>query len=112
MDVCLGQIVGLMEKEVQSAQAMVGCLEIGNGLRTVGSTAMNAASSRSHAIFTITLEQRAAGDRWAPSETSGRDQREISSLSPGEISPLSPGETSGRSALSSSVSGRFRLFSH
>ncbi|KAG5843203.1 hypothetical protein ANANG_G00148260 [Anguilla anguilla] len=57
------KIVGLMEKEVQSAQEMVGCLEMGNGSRTVGSTAMNAASSRSHAIFTITLEQRASADR-------------------------------------------------
>ncbi|KAK1876790.1 Chromosome-associated kinesin KIF4, partial [Dissostichus eleginoides] len=37
---------------------MVGCLEIGNSARTVASTAMNAASSRSHAIFTLTLEQR------------------------------------------------------
>ncbi|XP_061104579.1 kinesin family member 4 [Conger conger] len=57
------KIVGLMEKVVQSAQEMVGCLEMGNGSRTVGSTAMNAASSRSHAIFTITLEQRASPDR-------------------------------------------------
>ncbi|KAJ8412438.1 hypothetical protein AAFF_G00127740 [Aldrovandia affinis] len=57
------KIVGLMEKEVFSAQEMVGCLELGNASRTVGSTAMNAASSRSHAIFTITLEQRANGDR-------------------------------------------------
>ncbi|XP_030010963.1 kinesin family member 4 isoform X2 [Sphaeramia orbicularis] len=42
---------------------MVGCLELGNSARTVGSTAMNAASSRSHAIFTITLEQRRGADR-------------------------------------------------
>ncbi|XP_036379797.1 kinesin family member 4 [Megalops cyprinoides] len=57
------KIVGLMEKEVFSAQQMVGCLEVGNTARTVGSTAMNAASSRSHAIFTITFEQRAGGDK-------------------------------------------------
>ncbi|KAG9351983.1 hypothetical protein JZ751_023234 [Albula glossodonta] len=57
------KIVGLTEKEVFSAQEMVGCLELGNASRTVGSTAMNAASSRSHAIFTITLEQRNGGDR-------------------------------------------------
>uniref|UniRef100_A0A673FVW4 Kinesin-like protein n=1 Tax=Sinocyclocheilus rhinocerous TaxID=307959 RepID=A0A673FVW4_9TELE len=42
---------------------MVGCLELGNSARTVGSTAMNAASSRSHAIFTISLEQRRKGDK-------------------------------------------------
>ncbi|KAK5859026.1 hypothetical protein PBY51_003123 [Eleginops maclovinus] len=57
------KIVGLTERRVFSAHEMVGCLEIGNSARTVGSTAMNAASSRSHAIFTITLEQRRGTDK-------------------------------------------------
>lgn len=57
------QIVGLTERQVSSASEMVGCLELGNSARTVGSTAMNAASSRSHAIFTITLEQRKGTDK-------------------------------------------------
>uniref|UniRef100_A0A668AZH1 Kinesin-like protein n=1 Tax=Myripristis murdjan TaxID=586833 RepID=A0A668AZH1_9TELE len=57
------KIVGLTEREVFSAHEMVGCLELGNSARTVGSTAMNAASSRSHAIFTITLEQRRGTDK-------------------------------------------------
>uniref|UniRef100_A0A665XC13 Chromosome-associated kinesin KIF4-like n=1 Tax=Echeneis naucrates TaxID=173247 RepID=A0A665XC13_ECHNA len=57
------KIVGLTERHVFSAQEMVGCLELGNSARTVGSTAMNAASSRSHAIFTITLEQRRGTDK-------------------------------------------------
>ncbi|KAM4619969.1 kinesin family member 4 [Polymixia lowei] len=57
------KIVGLTERVVLSAHEMVGCLEIGNSARTVGSTAMNAASSRSHAIFTITLEQRRGTDK-------------------------------------------------
>lgn len=57
------KIVGLTERKVVSAQEMVGCLELGNSCRTVGSTAMNAASSRSHAIFTITLEQRRGRDK-------------------------------------------------
>uniref|UniRef100_A0A8C9TS50 Kinesin family member 4 n=1 Tax=Scleropages formosus TaxID=113540 RepID=A0A8C9TS50_SCLFO len=57
------QIIGLTEKEVLTAQEMVGCLELGNSARTVGSTAMNAASSRSHAIFTVTLEQRRSNDK-------------------------------------------------
>uniref|UniRef100_A0A672IDG6 Kinesin family member 4 n=1 Tax=Salarias fasciatus TaxID=181472 RepID=A0A672IDG6_SALFA len=56
------KIVGLTETRVFSAQEMVSCLEVGNCARTVGSTAMNAASSRSHAIFTITLEQRRGVD--------------------------------------------------
>lgn len=57
------RIVGLTERQVMSAQEMVGCLEQGNSARTVGSTAMNAASSRSHAIFTVTLEQRRGADK-------------------------------------------------
>uniref|UniRef100_A0A7N6B8T2 Kinesin motor domain-containing protein n=1 Tax=Anabas testudineus TaxID=64144 RepID=A0A7N6B8T2_ANATE len=57
------KIVGLTERQVFSANEMVGCLELGNSARTVGSTAMNAASSRSHAIFTITLEQRRGTDK-------------------------------------------------
>ncbi|KAM7374073.1 hypothetical protein PAMP_006750 [Pampus punctatissimus] len=57
------KIVGLTEKQVFSAHEMVGCLEVGNAARTVASTAMNAASSRSHAIFTITLEQRRGSDK-------------------------------------------------
>ncbi|XP_035263716.1 chromosome-associated kinesin KIF4-like [Anguilla anguilla] len=57
------KIVGLTERTVFSASEMVGCLELGNSARTVGSTAMNSASSRSHAIFTVTLEQRRGADR-------------------------------------------------
>lgn len=57
------QIVGLTERQVLTATEMVGCLELGNSARTVGSTAMNAASSRSHAIFTVTLEQRKGTDK-------------------------------------------------
>ncbi|XP_068187205.1 kinesin family member 4 [Antennarius striatus] len=57
------KIVGLTERQVHCDSEMVGCLELGNSARTVGSTAMNAASSRSHAIFTITLEQRKGTDK-------------------------------------------------
>lgn len=57
------KIVGLTERDVLNAHEMVCCLEMGNSARTVGSTAMNAASSRSHAIFTISLEQRRNGDK-------------------------------------------------
>ncbi|KAB0343991.1 hypothetical protein FD754_020917 [Muntiacus muntjak] len=52
------KIVGLTEKTVFIALDTVSCLEQGNNCRTVASTAMNSQSSRSHAIFTISIEQR------------------------------------------------------
>lgn len=57
------KIVGLTEKEVTSAEDTVHCLELGNNSRTVASTAMNSQSSRSHAIFTITIDQRKKIDK-------------------------------------------------
>ncbi|XP_078741275.1 chromosome-associated kinesin KIF4-like, partial [Lampetra fluviatilis] len=57
------KICGLTERVVASAEDMICCLEQGNLSRTVGATAMNAQSSRSHAIFTITVEQRGREDR-------------------------------------------------
>ncbi|XP_015262543.1 PREDICTED: chromosome-associated kinesin KIF4-like [Gekko japonicus] len=56
------QIVGLTELEVTCAQETVICLEQGNNSRTVAATAMNTQSSRSHAIFTIFVEQRSKKD--------------------------------------------------
>lgn len=53
--VCLA---GATEKEVQTRDEMAQVLEQGSLLRATGSTGMNRRSSRSHAIFTITLEQR------------------------------------------------------
>ncbi|XP_037367546.1 chromosome-associated kinesin KIF4A [Talpa occidentalis] len=57
------KIVGLTEKTVLVALDTVSCLEQGNNCRTVGSTAMNSKSSRSHAIFTISIEQRKKNDK-------------------------------------------------
>uniref|UniRef100_UPI00398F0F6D kinesin family member 4 n=1 Tax=Pristiophorus japonicus TaxID=55135 RepID=UPI00398F0F6D len=57
------KIVGLIEKTVTSAMEMVNCLEQGNSTRTVAATAMNSQSSRSHAIFTVTIEQRKKSDK-------------------------------------------------
>ncbi|XP_036267335.1 chromosome-associated kinesin KIF4A isoform X2 [Pipistrellus kuhlii] len=57
------KIVGLTEKNVLVAQDTVSCLEQGNNCRTVASTAMNSQSSRSHAIFTICIEQRKKSDK-------------------------------------------------
>ncbi|KAJ3284106.1 hypothetical protein HK104_010084 [Borealophlyctis nickersoniae] len=51
-------VSGLHEQTVTSAEEMLRCLEAGSIARTTGDTQMHLHSSRSHAIFTITLEQR------------------------------------------------------
>lgn len=53
--VCLA---GATEKEVPSKAEMAAILEQGTLLRATATTGMNKRSSRSHAIFTITVEQR------------------------------------------------------
>ena len=53
--VCLA---GASEREVNSKSDMAATLEQGSLLRATASTGMNKRSSRSHAIFTITVEQR------------------------------------------------------
>ncbi|KAM7326014.1 hypothetical protein ACRRTK_014492 [Alexandromys fortis] len=57
------KLVGLTEKTVLVASDTVDCLEQGHNSRTVASTAMNSQSSRSHAIFTISIEQRKKNDK-------------------------------------------------
>ena len=50
--------------KVCSVAEMAACLEQGSASRATGATAMNTRSSRSHAIFTIVMEQREkAGSR-------------------------------------------------
>lgn len=53
--VCL---YGATEMEVRTQEEMAAVLEMGTLCRATASTGMNDRSSRSHAIFTITLEQR------------------------------------------------------
>ncbi|PON67182.1 Kinesin-like protein [Trema orientale] len=50
-------LAGSTEISVRTLQEMAACLEQGSLSRATGSTNMNNQSSRSHAIFTITLEQ-------------------------------------------------------
>ncbi|XP_065702619.1 chromosome-associated kinesin KIF4 isoform X2 [Patagioenas fasciata] len=57
------KIVGLTERNVTSVQDTVSCLEQGNNSRTVAATAMNSQSSRSHAIFTICINQEKKSDK-------------------------------------------------
>lgn len=51
------QLIGVTEEEVPSAHHLMQSLERGSLARTTASTMMNAHSSRSHAIFTVIMEQ-------------------------------------------------------
>ena len=51
-------LAGLFEEVVSSAEEVHACLKRGTQVRQTASTNMNASSSRSHAIFTITLERQ------------------------------------------------------
>eukprot|EP00250_Pteridium_aquilinum_P007538 c17227_g1_i1 orf=339-4568(+) len=55
-------LAGVTEIGVCSLQEMATCLEQGSLCRATASTNMNTRSSRSHAIFTITLEQKQTVD--------------------------------------------------
>ncbi|KAK4428901.1 Kinesin-like protein KIN-4A [Sesamum alatum] len=50
-------LAGSTERSVKTLKEMADCLEHGSLSRATGSTNMNSQSSRSHAIFTITMEQ-------------------------------------------------------
>ncbi|KAJ1553420.1 hypothetical protein HK405_007975, partial [Cladochytrium tenue] len=53
-------ISGVYEQPIKSRQDLLRCLEQGGARRTTGDTKMNARSSRSHAIFSLLLEQDVA----------------------------------------------------
>lgn len=56
------RIVGVTEKQVGDAQETLECLAQGSMGRVTGATAMNAHSSRSHAIFTLCIHQQKRDD--------------------------------------------------
>ncbi|KAJ8303169.1 hypothetical protein KUTeg_019565 [Tegillarca granosa] len=56
------KLPGLSEVVVSSYEDTMSCLQSGSQGRTTGSTAMNSTSSRSHAIFTIHIEQKKKED--------------------------------------------------
>lgn len=56
------KIVGLTERAVQNSQETLQCLADGSVCRATGATAMNSQSSRSHAIFTISVHQQKKDD--------------------------------------------------
>lgn len=50
-------LTGVSDEPVNDAEQMFKLLEVGGRNRTTASTLMNDASSRSHAIFTMTIKQ-------------------------------------------------------
>ncbi|XP_068814630.1 kinesin-like protein KIF7 isoform X3 [Struthio camelus] len=60
-----GNIVlcGVKESEVEGLDEVLSLLEMGNAAKHTGATHINAQSSRSHTIFTVTMEQRRGAGR-------------------------------------------------
>lgn len=50
-------VTGVTEAVTRREDDLLGVLEAGGAVRTTGATLMNESSSRSHAIFTIAVEQ-------------------------------------------------------
>ena len=84
-------VVGVEEQSVSSVDELMGCLEEGSMRRATGSTNMNSASSRSHAIFSIFLTQRrlVRGSSLASAATPGATAADGSSSSEGGASAAS-----------------------
>jgi hypothetical protein len=49
-------VYGLREEKVENADELAACLNRGSNFRTTAATLMNGNSSRSHAIFTVSIE--------------------------------------------------------
>ncbi|GLC45179.1 hypothetical protein PLESTB_000427200 [Pleodorina starrii] len=66
-------LYGAVEREVRTREEMADVLEQGTLCRSTASTSMNNRSSRSHAIFTITMEQRRQVQQTAAQGEQGAD---------------------------------------
>ena len=64
-------VYGLREEKVENYEELAACLDKGSNFRTTASTLMNNNSSRSHAIFTITIEQHQIEDLY---QAQGQDE--------------------------------------
>eukprot|EP00760_Papus_ankaliazontas_P004186 PhM_4_TR11704/c0_g1_i1/m.85961/K10395/KIF4_21_27; kinesin family member 4/21/27 len=62
-------VLGLVEHTVRNQEELQAMIHRGTASRTVASTLMNDASSRSHSITTVTLEQHVASDAQVTSES-------------------------------------------
>ncbi|KAM4826166.1 kinesin-like protein KIF7 isoform 2-T2 [Thomomys bottae] len=59
-------LCGVKEVDVEGLDEVLSLLEMGNAARHTGATAFNRRSSRSHTVFTVTLEQRGRAPGRAP----------------------------------------------
>ena len=75
-------LAGANEVEVTNQEEMIAVLERGTCLRATGATGMNQRSSRSHAIFTISVEQR------SPVQGVGQRSRKSSEDTEGKASEV------------------------
>ncbi|CAO3646532.1 unnamed protein product [Cunninghamella blakesleeana] len=73
---------GVKEVSVENTEEVLKYLQIGTDNRATGSTDMNAKSSRSHAIFTVTLKQ----EKWVPSAS--KSSNSTSTSKKRELSPI------------------------
>ena len=64
-------LTGLRQVSINSVEDLLGALNFGSTIRQTDATAINAKSSRSHAVFSLNLIQRKS----KPQETSARDKR-------------------------------------
>ncbi|XP_063304969.1 kinesin-like protein KIF7 isoform X2 [Pelobates fuscus] len=74
-----GNIVlyGVKETEVEGLDEVLSLLEMGNTAKHTGATQVNARSSRSHTIFTVTMEQRRVVGRFTRMATGDDNYLEI-----------------------------------
>ncbi|KAK6339528.1 hypothetical protein TWF718_008934 [Orbilia javanica] len=72
-------LTGLQEMAIESVDDLLAALNFGSSIRQTDSTAINAKSSRSHAVFSINLVQR------KPRATLGRDAKEKRYSAPADI---------------------------
>ncbi|KAK6507329.1 hypothetical protein TWF481_005768 [Arthrobotrys musiformis] len=72
-------LTGLQEMPIESVDDLLAALNFGSSIRQTDSTAINAKSSRSHAVFSINLVQR------KPRSALGRDAKEKRYSAPADI---------------------------
>ncbi|XP_045865840.1 kinesin-like protein KIF7 isoform X2 [Meles meles] len=65
-------LCGVKEVDVEGLDEVLSLLEMGNAARHTGATHLNRLSSRSHTVFTVTLEQRGRAPSRLPRPTAGQ----------------------------------------